>query len=112
MRARPAAARGARLRPRRHRHRVRQQRLLQPAQDARAASLEHRLQAAELESRELDVPERPYGAEAEIGEEVAGKDRAVDEESLVGRLSLRVTVSERLECAGALVARLPDRCEK
>ena len=51
-------------------------------------------------------------AEAEIGEEVAREDRAVDEEALVHRLPLAVRVRERLQRRRAAVPRVADRREE
>ena len=57
-------------------------------------------------------PGRAHRPEAEVGEEVAREDRAVDEEALVAGLALAVAVGERLERPRALVARLADRGEE
>ena len=67
------------------------------------------MQPAELEPGELDVALRAHRAEAEVGQEVAREDGAVDDEALVRRLALRVAVGEGLERLRALVARLADR---
>ena len=66
-------------------------------------------------SSSRDSSTRPWARtdlEAEVGEEVAREDRAVDEEALVRGLPLGVAVGERLERLRALVARLADRGEE
>ena len=77
----------ARSRPLRDRRR--RERLLDEPDHARALALRDRSQAAELEPRELDPALRAHRPESEVGQEVARKDRAVDDEALVGGLALR-----------------------
>ena len=71
-----------------------------------------RHEAAELEPAELDAALRADGDEAELVEEVAREDRPVDEEALLDRLALRVSVRERLDRLRAAVARLADRSQQ
>ena len=71
-----------------------------------------RLEAAELQARELDTAGGAHRDEAEVGEEVAREDGSVDEEALGRRRALAIPVGERLERPGALVSRLADRSEE
>src|SRR5262245_8742847 len=89
--------------------RLRGEDLPQHAQRRRPGALDHRLEAAQLEPRELDEALRTHGHEAEVGKEVAREDRPVDEEALVDRLALRVAIAKRLESPRLLVARVADR---
>ena len=77
-----------------------------------ALALEHRLQPAELEPAQLDASLSPQRPEAEVGEEVARKDRAVHLEALVGGLALGIAVRERLDRGRALLARSPIAVRK
>src|SRR5262249_31586756 len=77
-----------------------------------ARSLLDRLQAAELEARQLAAPVRSQRNEAEVGEEVRREDRAVRVEPPEARLPLRVAVRERLERSGAALADVADRREE
>ena len=67
---------------------------------------------AELEPRQPDPPGRAHDPEAEVAEEVGREHRLVHAEALVGRLTLRVAVGERLDRRGAPVACLADRREE
>src|ERR671937_2647639 len=97
---------------RRHGRRCGRERFLHDAQDLLALTFGYRLQAAELQSRELDAACAANGVEAEVGEEVRREDRLVDLETLVLRLALGITVRERLQCLRLLVARIADRGEE
>ena len=79
--ATPAQAAAANLRALRDGRR--RERLFDNPKNTRPLALGDRHQAAELEPSKLD-PARPGPAEAEVGQEVARKDRAVDEKALVG----------------------------
>jgi hypothetical protein len=72
----------------------------------------HRLQAAELEAGERDPPFPAHRIEAEVGEEVRGEDRPVDEEALVRALSFRIAVAEGLDRLRALLLRIADGGEE
>ena len=72
----------------------------------------HGLQAAEVESSQLDAPGRAQCPKAEVGKEVAREDGSMDEEALGRRRPLAIAIGERLERPGALVACLADRGEE
>ena len=61
---------------------------------------------------ELDAALGAHGYEAELLEEVAREDRAVDHEPLLGRLALGVAVGKGLERSRTAVARLADGGEE
>ena len=88
------------------------ERLLHACEHFLARSLLHRLQAAELEARQLDAAFRAHRQEAEVGEEARREDRAVHVEALEVRLALGVAIRERLERAGAALAHVADRGEE
>src|SRR5439155_19237743 len=96
------------LRPR-PRNRRRRKRLLHEPKHLLAAALRDGLQAAELESRELDTARRADGDEAEVGQKVAWEHGAVHAEAIRRRRALAVAVGERLERPRSAVSRLPDR---
>src|SRR6185369_16429985 len=81
---------------------------LDPAPEKRRRPLCRRLQPAELEPRERDVALPADGIEAEVGQEIGRKDRAVDQEALVGTLALGIAVRERLDRLRLAVASLAD----
>ena len=103
----PGLVRSARARP--NGRRRRRERCLHEPEHLLPRALGDRLQAAELEPRQLDSSLRAHGLEAEVGQKIAREHRAVDEEPLVRGLALRVPVGERLERTRLLVARVPDR---
>src|SRR5438034_4880490 len=98
-----------RLKAWRNRLRRRSKRSLHDPQHLLALPFDHRHQTAELEPGQLDVARSAQRPEAEIRQEVRGKDRLVHLEALVLRLPLAVPISERLEGLRAPISRIADR---
>src|SRR5829696_2368629 len=97
------------LRIRRRRNGRRHERLLDDAEHLLAPPLDHRLETAQVETRECDAADGAHRREPEIGEEVRGEHSPVDAEPLVRQLTLAVAVRERLDRRGTAVLRLADR---
>src|SRR4051812_48776714 len=91
------------------RNRRRRKSLADEANHLRAPALGDGDKPSELEPNEFDRARDTHGAEAEVREEVARKDRLVHLEALVLGLTLRIPVGKRLEGLRALVARFADR---
>src|SRR5512132_353722 len=100
------------LGPGRNRRGGGRERFLHEPEHLLPCTLGYWLQPAELEPRQLDASLGADGLEPEVGQEVAREDRAMDEETLVSGLALRVAMGECLERASLLVARVADRSQE